>query len=102
MRENMKSLLTALACVALATQAWTLSAVPPAPAAQQTVDLGIALIGTYALPFEVASLLLLAALVGSIVLAKSEREPQLPAPPLEISEAIVAEIEQRETAGAAH
>jgi len=87
---------------ALSTQPWALTAVVPAPAAEQTVALGQSLIGVYALPFEVASLLLLAALVGSIVLAKSEREPEPPAPPLVLSEAIVAELEQHDTVGAAH
>jgi NADH-quinone oxidoreductase subunit J len=86
-----------LACsYGLARYPWGFVEGMPAPAAEQTVALGKALIATYALPFEVASLLLLAALVGSIVLAKSEREPEPPEPPLEISEAIVAEIEQRE------
>ncbi len=54
------------------------------PANVQTRQLGQALIGEYALPFEIASVLLLAALVGAIVLAKSEKEPApLPLPSLE-------------------
>ena len=38
------------------------------------VHLAIGLLGTFLLPFEIASVLLLAALVGAIVLAKEERE----------------------------
>jgi NADH-quinone oxidoreductase subunit J len=54
------------------------------PASVQTRQLGQALIGEYARPFEIASVLLLAALVGAIVLAKSEKEPPpLPLPTLE-------------------
>lgn len=81
---------------ALTTQSWNMSADLPQPAAVQTTALGDALIRTYALPFEVASLLLLAALVGAIVLAKSEREPESPPPSLDVSETIVADIEGRE------
>ena len=109
-QTNRTGFLAALLCAvgglfstyALATQPWTLSAIRPAPAAEQTVALGQSLIGIYALPFEVASLLLLAALVGSIVLAKSEREPEPPESALGVSEAIVAELEERDTVGAAH
>ena len=103
-QTNRMGFLSALLCAAgglfstyaLAIQPWALSTITPAPAAEQTVALGQSLIGAYALPFEVASLLLLAALVGSIVLAKSEREPQPPEPTLGVSEAIVAELEERE------
>ena len=35
-------------------------------------QIGVALITTYALPFEFASVLLLAALMGAILLAKAE------------------------------
>ena len=49
---------------------------------EQTRELGAALIGPYAFPFEIASLLLLAALIGAVVLAKSEKEPIPPPPPL--------------------
>lgn len=38
-----------------------------------TDSLGVALLSKYVLPFEIASLLLLAALVGAIVLAKEEK-----------------------------
>ena len=47
----------------------------------QTLELGKALIGPYALPFEVASVILLAALMGSIVVAKADREKPAPAKP---------------------
>lgn len=61
---------------------WHVSSAVPAEAAQQTAALGAALIGLYAVPFEVSSLLLLAALIGAVVLAKSEREDLPEAPPL--------------------
>jgi NADH-quinone oxidoreductase subunit J len=64
----------------------------PAGAADQTRALGESLIGPYAVPFEVASLLLLAALVGAIVLAKSEREPEPEVPPLAIPEEAIEEL----------
>ena len=88
-----------VSCYALATHPWGHTLAKPLPAGEQTKALGESLITTYALPFEVASLLLLAALVGAIVLAKSEREPAPPEPPLELSEAIMADIEARERVG---
>jgi len=57
-----------------------------ATGAQQARVLGEGLIGLYALPFEVASLLLLAALIGAVVLAKSDREPPRDLPPLAVVE----------------
>lgn len=39
-----------------------------------TVDLGIALMGTYVFPFEVISIVLIAALIGAIVIARKDRE----------------------------
>ncbi len=48
------------------------SAVPPAPA-DLTERIGRGFLGEYVLPFEVASLLLLAALAGAIYLARAER-----------------------------
>ena len=66
----------------LAKSEWNLSTDKPAVATEQTRQLGTALIQDYAMPFEVASLLLLAALMGAVVLAKSEREPAPPLPPL--------------------
>ena len=87
---------------ALATQPWPSTSETPLAAAEQTAALGNSLITTFALPFEVASLLLLAALVGAIVLAKSEREPESPKPSMGVSEAIVAEIDEREAVEAGH
>src|SRR5690349_13454355 len=54
------------------------STVPPAPAGQPTaisssVEIGTAFMREYLLPFEVASVLLLVALVGAIVIAFEER-----------------------------
>jgi NADH-quinone oxidoreductase subunit J len=70
------------AAYVLTIQTWPLTAAQPADPADQTRTLGEALIGLYAAPFEVASLLLLAALIGAIVLAKVEQEPPPEAPPL--------------------
>ncbi|HLV81641.1 MAG TPA: NADH-quinone oxidoreductase subunit J [Chthonomonadaceae bacterium] len=87
-QENRMGGAAALICSSLAVvsaalltrQQWAVTTARPADASAQTRALGEALIGLYALPFEVASLLLLAALVGAIVLAKAERGPE-PAPP---------------------
>jgi NADH-quinone oxidoreductase subunit J len=81
------SLLGLAAAWLLASQSWPLTAERPADMTAQTRALGDALIGLYAVPFEVASLLLLAALIGAIVLAKAEREPEPETPPL--AEAVV-------------
>lgn len=45
---------------------------PPAPAAGNTEAIGEVLFSTYVFPFEVASLILLAAMIGAIVLAKRD------------------------------
>ena len=58
---------------------WPVRADNPASAHDQTVALGQALVTRYAVPFEAASILLLAALIGAIVIAKSLRPPE-PAP----------------------
>ena len=50
-----------------------LVAAPP-PASFATASLGRLLLTTYVLPFEAVSILLLAALVGAIILARRERE----------------------------
>ncbi|GMV36476.1 MAG: NADH dehydrogenase [Fimbriimonadales bacterium] len=47
---------------------------PPVPA-DLTAQIGRGFLGEYVLPFEVASLLLLAALVGAIYLARAEKAP---------------------------
>lgn len=46
----------------------------PPPASYATASLGRLLLTTYVLPFEAVSILLLAAMVGAIILAKRERE----------------------------
>lgn len=63
--------LAVVSCTILVRHAWPVAAGLAPPAAEQTRALGEALIGLYAVPFEVASLLLLAALIGAIVMAKS-------------------------------
>lgn len=70
------------ASLVLARQSWTVSGEQPAGPARQAEMLGEALIGLYAVPFEVASLLLLSALIGAVVLAKVERAPAPEPPPL--------------------
>ncbi|MCX6361673.1 MAG: NADH-quinone oxidoreductase subunit J [Armatimonadetes bacterium] len=68
--------MSAICALLLARHPWPAGPVAAAGAQDQTVALGRALIGTYALPFEAASVLLLAALVGAIVLAKApQSEP---------------------------
>lgn len=47
---------------------------PPLAAPNNTASVGTLLLTTYVLPFEVVSLLLLAAMVGAIILARRERE----------------------------
>jgi len=46
----------------------------PDPASYATASLGRLLLTTYVLPFEAVSILLLAAMVGAIILARRERE----------------------------
>jgi NADH-quinone oxidoreductase subunit J len=74
------------ACYVLTNERWGAATSQPANAADQTRALGESLIGLYAVPFEVASLLLLAALIGAIVLAKSDREPEAALAPLAVVE----------------
>ena len=47
---------------------------PPLAASNNTASLGKLLLTTYVLPFEAVSILLLAAMVGAIILARRERE----------------------------
>jgi len=82
----------------LMRHAWPLSSEHPADMTAQTAALGHALITQYAVPFEVASLLLLAALIGAVVMAKSEREPEPEPPPLAVVDDLAPE-EPREKAG---
>ncbi len=70
----------------LTRQPWVINVGAPADATNQVRHLGLELITSYAVPFEVSSLLLLAALIGAIVLAKSEREPAPEVPPLAVEE----------------
>ena len=76
----------------LSRHEWKLTRGHPQSATDQTRALGDALIGTYTIPFEVSSLLLLAALIGAVVLAKSEREPEADPPYMPISEEEPLEI----------
>ncbi|HEY9788429.1 MAG TPA: NADH-quinone oxidoreductase subunit J [Candidatus Obscuribacterales bacterium] len=59
--------------LSLRSESWTQSSEPMDP--NTLAVLGQALTTTYALPFEFASVLLLAALVGAVMLAKAERPP---------------------------
>lgn len=59
----------------LAKEPWSVTGAAAASPAGQAQALGSALIGMYALPFEIASLVLVAALVGAVVVAKSDPEP---------------------------
>ncbi len=64
--------LLAVLAVALVRAAWPLATY--APAQGGVADLGLALMGPYALPFEVASVLLLVAMVGALIIAREARE----------------------------
>ena len=55
-------------------QPWAISSAPPLE--KNVEQLGVMLLTVYALPFEFASILLLAALVGAVMLAKAD--PDLP------------------------
>jgi NADH-quinone oxidoreductase subunit J len=79
-------------CYVLVSERWGATDALPSGAADQTRALGESLIGLYAVPFEVASLLLLAALIGAIVLAKSEREPETEIPPLAVVDEVTEEL----------
>jgi NADH:ubiquinone oxidoreductase subunit 6 (subunit J) len=64
--------LAAVLLYVVVTAHWQVSDALPIPDA--IVALGKTLMGTYVLPFEVASVLLLMALIGSIVIAREEKE----------------------------
>jgi len=51
-------------------------AAPPIPAAGNSQMVGTALYTTYLLPFEIASILLLVAIVGAVVLAKKKTQAE--------------------------
>lgn len=71
--------------MAIRSEYWPVKTEVPTIANVEAI--GAALMGTYALPFEFASVLLLAALMGAVMLAKNESpEPDI----LEYSEAITA------------
>jgi NADH:ubiquinone oxidoreductase subunit 6 (subunit J) len=58
---------------AFGTAAWRTAELPADTTS--TYAVGNALLGTYVLPFEVASLVLLAVLVGVVVLSRKEADP---------------------------
>jgi NADH:ubiquinone oxidoreductase subunit 6 (subunit J) len=63
--------LAAVLLYVVVTATWQVSAA--APPTDAIATLGKALMSTYVLPFEVASVLLLMALVGSIIIAREEK-----------------------------
>lgn len=63
--------LAAVLLYVVVTATWQVS--PAAPADDAIATLGRALMSTYVLPFEVASVLLLMALIGSIIIAREEK-----------------------------
>lgn len=63
--------LAAVLVYVVATASWPVTEAPAAPDA--IVALGKTLMSTYVLPFEVASVLLLMALIGAIVVAREEK-----------------------------
>jgi NADH-quinone oxidoreductase subunit J len=75
--------LSAAAGLAFAVLAWLAHEPGPAPAAERMaggpspgnlLTVGTALFGQFALPFEIASLILLAAIVGAVLVAKRRTE----------------------------
>lgn len=66
-------LVAAVTVGVVSSHSWPLSA---APSAASTAAIGEALLRTYLLPFEVASVLLLAGVVGAIVIARGEPPTQ--------------------------
>jgi NADH:ubiquinone oxidoreductase subunit 6 (subunit J) len=74
-RERLSGLLVAavfflIIYCALRSESWPVSSLRMNP--ENVKQIGVALMTTYALPFEFASVLLLAALMGAILLAKAE------------------------------
>lgn len=63
--------LLAVLAVGLVRAVWTQAGTAALPG---VADLGLALVGPYALPFEVASVLLLVAMVGALIIAREARE----------------------------
>jgi NADH-quinone oxidoreductase subunit J len=64
--------LAAVLLYVVVTATWQVSSA--APPADAIAALGQTLMSTYVLPFEVASVLLLMALIGAIIIAREERE----------------------------
>jgi NADH:ubiquinone oxidoreductase subunit 6 (subunit J) len=64
--------LAAVLVYVVTTAVWRVS--DAAPIADPVVALGQTLMSTYVLPFEVASILLLMALIGAIIISREERE----------------------------
>ena len=57
---------------AVLTDAYGTTKLPRDPVVQRTGDVGISIFQTYVVPFEVVSVLLLAALVGAVVIARRD------------------------------
>jgi NAD(P)H-quinone oxidoreductase subunit 6 len=73
-------LLVAMAPVLLAVALLTpWRTAPPGPLAPTTAAIGDALLSRWLLPFEIASLVLLATLVGAVAIARKETERDPPA-----------------------
>jgi NADH-quinone oxidoreductase subunit J len=66
--------LAAVLIYVVVTASWQVTG--EAAPADAVAALGQALMGTYVLPFEVASVLLLMALIGSIIIAREEKEEE--------------------------
>jgi NADH-quinone oxidoreductase subunit J len=57
---------------AVLSDAYGSTRLPEDPQVQRTGDVGVAIFQTYVIPFEVVSVLLLAALVGAVVIARRD------------------------------
>ncbi len=55
---------------------------PAAPLTDRTADIGTAFLSTYLLPFEIASVILLATLIGAIVIARKDDPADAGGPPV--------------------
>ena len=80
-QKNELSLVAAGACIAFFTALFQILSKASWPVNPQnlgrrisTADIGSAFMGHYVFPFEVISVILLAALVGAVIIAKKERE----------------------------
>lgn len=59
---------------ALVGNKWPLPETVTCPCPRNTEVIGLKLLGTYALPFELISILLLVALIGAVVIAKKDKK----------------------------